>query len=39
MIPFPRKVFFRGSPELDFFLVRHNTNLTEGVNFQNPFVG
>jgi hypothetical protein len=39
MIPFPEKVFLRGSSELEFFSVRHNANPTQGVNFQDPCVG
>jgi hypothetical protein len=38
MILSPRKVFLRGSPELEFFPVRHNANPTQGVNFQDPCV-
>jgi hypothetical protein len=39
MIPSPIKVLLRGSSELWFFLVRHNADLTQGVNFHNPCVG
>jgi hypothetical protein len=36
MISSPRKVFLRGSSELDFFSVRHNANLTQGSTFKTP---
>jgi hypothetical protein len=39
MILSPRKVFVRGSLELGFSSVRHNANLTQGVNFQTPMSG
>jgi hypothetical protein len=38
MIPFPIKVFVRGSLELGFSSVMHNENLTYGVNYKSPYV-
>jgi hypothetical protein len=35
----PLKSFVRGSLELGFFLMRHNANPIQGVDFHNPCVG
>jgi hypothetical protein len=34
VIPFPKKMFVGGSPELGFFSVRHNAISEQGVDFE-----